>query len=65
MKDLDPLQMYRPAQLAALLGVHKITLYKWLRSGHLPPPVKIGPITVAWRASDIQAWLQKQEDTAA
>jgi predicted DNA-binding transcriptional regulator AlpA len=32
------------------------TLYAWIGSGRLPPPVKIGPRAVRFRLSDIEAF---------
>jgi len=60
------IQMVRPAQAAALLGVHRATLYRWVRDGALPPPVKLGSRTKnrcsAWRLGDLRAFIAKRAD---
>ncbi|TAN11541.1 MAG: AlpA family phage regulatory protein [Burkholderiaceae bacterium] len=36
----------------------KPTIYRWVREGIFPAPVKIGPNSVAWRTEDVQAWAR-------
>lgn len=55
-----PTVIMRPAQVAERIGIHRVTLYKWVREGRFPPPAKLGPNTVAWRASTVEAWLDEQ-----
>ena len=33
------------------------TLRAWTRAGLIPPPIKIGPRRLVWRASDIEEFL--------
>jgi prophage regulatory protein len=47
---------YRAVDLAKRYQVHVVTIWKWLRSGNLPPPTRLGPNTVAWRSDRIEAW---------
>ena len=47
----------RPQELATMLAVHRTTLWRWVRDGHLPRPVQLGPNTVAWDLTEIEAWL--------
>lgn len=53
-------RLFRVQELTARLGVSRSTIYDWLQNPDpehpFPRPVKIGRIT-AWRASDVQAWL--------
>ena len=42
------------------LGVTASTIYRWIREGHFPAPVKlgVGPSgRVRWRAADVDGWL--------
>lgn len=34
------------------------TLYDWMSRGTFPRPVKIGARAVAWRESDVLAWIE-------
>jgi prophage regulatory protein len=47
----------RAQELATVLAVHRSTLWRWVRDGHLPRPVQLGPNTVAWDSTQIDAWL--------
>ncbi len=53
-----PLQpMLRTDAVLALCGLSRSTLELWIRQGHFPKPVKLGPKTRAWRYDDIKQWL--------
>jgi prophage regulatory protein len=62
----EPMRRYvRAQELARLLAVHRTTLWRWVRDGHLPPPVHLGPNTVAWDSGEIDAWLAARSDQEA
>jgi predicted DNA-binding transcriptional regulator AlpA len=44
---------YTAADLAKRYKVHKITIFKWVRAGRLPPPDKLAPNTTRWRSDRI------------
>ena len=54
-------QYIRAQELAAMLAVHRTTLWRWVHDGHLPRPVRLGPNTVAWDSTQIDAWLATRE----
>ncbi len=56
----DPLRMLRAKQVAELLGIHTITVWKWTKDKRFPPPVAISPTAKAWRASDVAAWIEER-----
>ena len=33
-------------------------LYRMLRAGQFPRPVRIGPRAVRWKASEVESWLR-------
>ncbi len=41
------------------LGIirNRMTLKRWVGSGHFPAPIRLGANSIAWRSSDVQAWL--------
>lgn len=48
----------RVDDLTEMLGVCRKTIWSWRRSGLFPEPtVRLGPRLIAWRRSDIDAWL--------
>ncbi len=36
------------------------TLWRKVKNGTFPPPVKLGERITAWRVADIRAWLDQQ-----
>lgn len=42
-----------------LIPVGKSTFWEWVKNGHFPKPVKLGPRTTAWRVEDVRAWMEK------
>jgi excisionase family DNA binding protein len=49
-------------ELADMLGVHERTCWRLAAmaeagQGHFPRPLRIGPKTVRWRLSDVEAYL--------
>lgn len=40
------------------------TLWRWLKAGDFPPPVKLGPKHIGWLESDIEVWLAARRRAA-
>jgi predicted DNA-binding transcriptional regulator AlpA len=38
------------------LPVSHATIWRWVKLGEFPPPVRLGPQTTAWRMEDIERW---------
>lgn len=56
MTTIQP-AFYREADVLALVGCSKATLWRWRRAGRFPAPVELGPNTLAWRREDIEDWI--------
>jgi predicted DNA-binding transcriptional regulator AlpA len=56
----DPMRMLRVSRVAELLGVHPMSVWRWVRRGEFPRPIKLAPHVTAWRASDVAAWLDEK-----
>jgi prophage regulatory protein len=41
----------------ARVNASKTSIYGWIKAGDFPPPVKLGKRAVAWRRSDVDAWI--------
>lgn len=59
---LTSCQLLSVKQLAAALGIHQRTCWRLAAlaeagQGSFPKPLRIGPKTVRWRLSDVQAYL--------
>ena len=57
--------LLRRPEVEARTGLSKSTIYAWIERGDFPQPVKLGTRLVAWRESDITAWLESRETRAA
>ena len=38
-------------------GITRATVYRLMRTGQFPEPIKVGPRAVRWPSSEIEAWL--------
>jgi len=52
--------IFRKRDLCARLGVSATTLWRWVRAGKFPQPVRLGPNTVGWPEADVQRWLSER-----
>lgn len=50
-------------EVAEMLGAHRSSVYNWIRSGRLDPPIRIGPRKVAYKRSTIQDFIDSCEPT--
>jgi len=49
-------------QLEKLLQVSPATIYRWIKEGNFPKPLRLGANMVRWKASDIEAWIKDREN---
>lgn len=47
----------RDRGVAAVLGISRNSVWRWVREGRLPHPVKIGARTTGWKVGDVRAFL--------
>lgn len=50
--------LLRIPEVLQKVNISRATLDKLRRAGKFPPGVKLAPKTIAWRASEIDAWLE-------
>ncbi len=43
-------------QLSERLEVSRQTVWRWVREGNLPRPVKLGANCTRWKSADIESW---------
>lgn len=49
----------------ALIPVNASTIWRWIKDGRFPLPVRLGGSNVTvWRAEDIRAWVDAQVSRA-
>jgi len=49
--------LHRLGKVRETCGLSRTELYRQIRTGNFPKPVAIGLRAVAWRESDVQAWI--------
>lgn len=54
----DPL--LTPLELEALTTLSRTTIWRRVRDGKMPPPIRLTPTRIGWRRSAIDAWLAGQ-----
>lgn len=50
-------RILRTNELAERLGISRVTLWRWERQGLVPRKRRLGPNTVGWLESEIEAWF--------
>ena len=55
--DLD---LYTREQVQAITHLSRSTIYVMMLEGTFPRPLKLGERRVAWRGSDLKAWLESR-----
>lgn len=65
MQKLTEESFLRLPQVLELIPVCKSAWWQGCKDGRFPKPIKLGPRTTAWRASDIAAFVRQlsQQDT--
>lgn len=58
VREITNDRMLRLPQVKVKTGYAASTIWKAVKEGSLPSPVSLGPRTVAWRESELQAWIE-------
>ena len=45
-----------------ILPVSAPTIWRWVKLGTFPPPIRLGPQTTAWPVEAIEGWLQSRSN---
>jgi prophage regulatory protein len=62
-----PGRLLRGREVFGLVALSRTTIWRRVREGSFPAPVSLGTTRIAWRESDVAAWLaaQRPADTLA
>lgn len=58
-------RLLRRAEVEDQTGLARSTIYKLTAEGKFPPPVRLSARAVAFRASEIDAWIASRVSTLA
>ena len=50
-------RLLRRGEVESRVGLKRSSIYREMRAGRFPIPVKVGERAVRWPASEIEAWL--------
>ena len=64
LHDLPASGFARQAQLLEVLPFSSATLWRLVKAGKFPAPVKLGERITAWRVEDIRAWMASRHQAA-
>ena len=53
-------RLLRRCEVEAITGLSRSSIYRLMKDGGFPRPVRVGPGAVRWRASDITIWLESR-----
>ena len=52
-----PDRLLRRQEVEKRCGLARTTIYRWMRAGMFPEPLRVGPRAVRWPESEIEHWL--------
>ena len=52
-------------EVCRMTTIKRSSIYNWVRGGHFPKPLKLGPKKRGWLAADIEKWLESKREKAA
>ena len=47
-------------EVEARCGIARTTVYRLMRTGEFPEPIRIGPRAVRWPSTEIETWISKR-----
>lgn len=63
--DIPAAGYLRQAQLVgSILPIGATTLWRWVKEGKFPKPIKLSERVTVWRAEDVRAWLEQPKGAA-
>lgn len=52
-------KLLRTRDVCDYLSVHYVTLWRWIKDGRFPQPIKLGA-RLAWTQADVDQWLESR-----
>lgn len=57
----DPIIPRAQARTDYLGNIHKTTLWRWEKTGKLPPPIRLSSRVIGWRKSTLEAFIAQHQ----
>jgi prophage regulatory protein len=61
MTDVSNCKVIRTTQVLDMLGVSRVTLYRWVQAGQFPKPLAANGRAFGYRLSEIEGWMNAQQ----
>ncbi len=58
--DMEQVQLLSVRRVCALTGRSRSSVYRDVRSGLFPPPIRVGAHAIAFRLGDITTWIESR-----
>ena len=55
-------QVVKLKELTSMIKLSSGTIYREIRAGNFPPPIKLSAHASGWLASDIEEWIRGRKD---
>lgn len=62
--DMQTEKLLQQKDVSQVTSCSRATIYRGVRAGTFPAPVRITERRVAWRETDVQAWIQSLGEVA-
>ena len=56
----NPAQLLRRRQVEGLVGLRRSAIYAAIAEGRFPKQIHLGPRSVGWLASEVDAWIAER-----
>ena len=56
----NQVQVLRPREVCNVLSVSRTTLWRRIRDGSFPAPLRLSDHIVGWRLADVERWLAER-----
>ena len=56
----NQVQVLRPREVCNVLSVSRTTLWRRIRDGSFPAPLRLSDNIVGWRLADVERWLAER-----
>ena len=53
-------RLLRRREVEEFIGLSRASIYRLMRSGRFPLPVRVSATAVRWKASDISIWIESR-----
>ena len=53
-------RMLKVKDVASLVGCKESSVYRWIKEGRIPAPIKLNGKTMMWTQEQIQLWIDSQ-----